>query len=1007
MTRLNPVRPEGTRVRTPLPPARHAAAPRALRLACLATVAALAAQASPARAKVPLKVQETAEMRLITYTDLHHYVVTHLEACFENAMEYYRHFFDYRSKEKVTILLEDFADYGHAGADSVPRNHVSVGLAPFSTTFETMPANERMNWLMKHELVHVVICDKGAGSDLLFRKLFLGKVSPRAEDPTSILWTFLTNPRRYSPRWYHEGIAVFMETWTSGGLGRTLGGYDEMVFRTLVREDRTIYDPVGLESEGTAIDFQVGVNSYLYGTRFMSWLAGEYGPDKLLEWVNRKEGTSRYFASQFRKVYGRSLSEGWQQWIEAERRWQRANLERIRQYPVTAGTPLTRVALGSLSRPCADADGQTVYAGVRTLGHPAHLAAIHLDTGEVEPLRDLKGAALFYVCSLALDPAKRTLFYTTDNNQWRDLNALDLASGRSRLLIRDFRGGNLAFNPADGALWAMRHENGVSVVARLEPPYQLWTDLAALPYGTDLFDIDVSPDGRLLTGALSDSAGRMKLVACETAALRKGKIEHKVLHDFEFSSPANFVFSPDGKYLYGSSYYTGVSNLFRHELATGKTEVISNAETGLFRPLPLPGGGLVAFRYTSDGFLPVRVTATPLENVNAIEYLGQRIVREYPVVKTWNPGPPGDIDMEKRITATGEYKPLRNLSWLSLYPVVQGYKQTAAGGFRAELMDHLGLTALGVSLTASPSSGGSRAECVHVGFDFRHWMWKVTGGYNTADFYDLFGPTKTSRKGYWVKLEHKKTLLYDQPRTLDFDWSAAFYGGMEELPYYQDIQTTHRNFFTGHGALTYSHLDKSLGAVDDEKGYQVKAAARCTIAGSSFFTSVWGAFDYGFPTPVRNSPVWFRFAAGKAFGDHDDSLGNFYFGGFGNNWVDHREISQYRLVSRFPGVEISEIGGPDFARALVEWGLPPHRFERLGKPWLYCNWVRLSLFGSALLTGIGRWDDGERWFNAGAQLDFRVVLFSHLNSTLSFGVAGACRSDGRRSGEFMISLKLL
>ena len=47
----------------------------------------------------------------------------------------------------------------------------------------------------------------------------------------------------------------------------------------------------------------------------------------------------------------------------------------------------------------------------------------------------------------------------------------------------------------------------------------------------------------------------------------------------------------DGRYLYGSSYYTGVSNIFRYEVATGAVEAVSNAETGFFRPVPLADGG--------------------------------------------------------------------------------------------------------------------------------------------------------------------------------------------------------------------------------------------------------------------------------------------------------------------------------------------------------------------------------------------------------------------------------
>ncbi len=79
--------------------------------------------------------------------------------------------------------------------------------------------------------------------------------------------------------------------------------------------------------------------------------------------------------------------------------------------------------------------------------------------------------------------------------------------------------------------------------------------------------------------------------------------------------PNNFVFSPDGRFLYGSSYYTGVSNIFRYELATKKVEAVTNAETGFFRPLPLGGDELIVFRYSGQGFVPTRLTATPIDDL--------------------------------------------------------------------------------------------------------------------------------------------------------------------------------------------------------------------------------------------------------------------------------------------------------------------------------------------------------------------------------------------------------
>ena len=96
--------------------------------------------------------------------------------------------------------------------------------------------------------------------------------------PETLLYDYLTAPRAIAPRWYHEGSAVFMETWMRGGVGRAQGGYDEMVFRAMVQDGAKFYDPLGLVSKGTVIDFQTGANAYLYGTRFMDYLAFTYGP---------------------------------------------------------------------------------------------------------------------------------------------------------------------------------------------------------------------------------------------------------------------------------------------------------------------------------------------------------------------------------------------------------------------------------------------------------------------------------------------------------------------------------------------------------------------------------------------------------------------------------------------------------------------------------------------------------------------------------------------------------
>ena len=58
--------------------------------------------------------------------------------------------------------------------------------------------------------------------------------------------------------------------------------------------------------------------------------------------------------------------------------------------------------------------------------------------------------------------------------------------------------------------------------------------------------------------------------------------------------------------------------------------------------------------------------------------------------------------------------------------------------------------------------------------------------------------------------------------------------------------------------------------------------------------------DAGFALPWAHSSIWLRTAAGTSPGPRDDPFANFYFGGFGNNWVDRGEAKRYRDYYAFP-----------------------------------------------------------------------------------------------------------
>ena len=960
---------------------------------------------------------ETDKLRLLYFDPTETYLVPRVIQTFHNSADRQKSIFGYEPDGKITVLLTDFSDYGNAGANSVPSNSLIIDIAPISTTFETAAPAERLYTIMNHELIHITNTDQTAPADSKARRFFHGKVLATPEHPETILYQYLTAPRKTSPRWYLEGMAVFFETWMAGGLGRAQGYYDEMVFRAMVRDDAHIYDPLELVSEGVRIDFQVGTNAYLYGTRFITYLAYTYSPEKVVEWARRDEGSHRSYEEEFDRVFGKRLNDAWQDWIIFEKEFQGKNLEAVRFYPTTEYEPLAPGALGSVSRSFFDEKTNSLIAGFQYPGVVAHIGDLSLDTGKVEVLEEIKGPAIYQVASVAWDPDGQTIFYTADNYEYRDLVALDRNTGKSEMLLKDARIGELVFNRTDRSLWGVRHLNGFAALVRVPYPYNEWNLIQTFPYGTVLYDMDISPDGQLLSTSVGGIDGKHSLQVHSIERLQNDEFKAETQFDFGDTLPEGFVFSPDGRYLFGSSFYTGVSNLFRFEIETGELEAVSNAETGFFRPIPIDNENLIAYTFTGQGFLPVRLQAQALEDVSAISVLGAQTIQKHPVLETWRAGSPDDVDAESRIVSRGHYSPGKELGLESIYPIVLGYKDSVSLGLKMNFSDKIHLDTLNIGAAYSTDSSLPSDERPNFMIDYKHTVvsasplsgtWNFSAALNAADFYDLAGPTKYSRKGNRFTIGYEKTLLYDGPRNLGLSLNVNHYTDMDSLPRYQNVETTIDKLSTFNAALEYSNIRSSLGAVDGEKGYRWLLGTSVSQVDGDTVPQYLGEFDFGFALPWKHSSIWLRNSIGGSDGDILDEFANFYFGGFGNNYVDRNSIKRYREFYSMPGFELNQIAGQSFHKAMLEWNLPPVLFKRVGTPGFYLTWARPSVFVTSLTTNLDRSAIRDEVQNAGIQIDFRFTILSRMKMTLSLGYAkGFGNSSILDDDEFMASLKIL
>ncbi len=340
-------------------------------------------------------------------------------------------------------------------------------------------------------------------------------------------------------------------------------------------------------------------------------------------------------------------------------------------------------------------------------------------------------------------------------------------------------------------------------------------------------------------------------------------------------------------------------------------------------------------------------------------------------------------------------------------PIIEGYKDSVAFGGFARFSDPIGFSNLNLSLSYSPDNALESNERVHASAILKHYLWTVGLRWNPADFYDLFGPTKRSRRGYSGFVEYEKPLLYEPPETLSLITRFAYFADLETLPGFQNVDAPTDKLGEADIGLVYRFPRASVGAVDDEAGMLWSVYAHAYHAQSDITPSLRGTFDVGWPLPFDHTSVWVRTGAGVSSGNVEDPLSNAFFGGFRNNYVDNREVKRYRELLSMPGFEIDALGGRSFVKGMLELNLPPIRFEALGSPGFYGSWIRSALFTTALVTNPDSSRDKVEAFNVGLQFDLQLHVLNRLPMMLSLGYARGFEGDGKGENEVMLSLKVL
>ncbi|MFZ0455879.1 MAG: hypothetical protein WAM24_19180 [Ignavibacteriaceae bacterium] len=952
---------------------------------------------------------------IIVYRKIDTPLVPHILESAENALIPLMKIFHYKPSEKIIINTFDIYDFGFASTTTVPHNYIRLEIEPLEHGYESVPYNDRFQWIMSHELVHILVNDQSSNTESVMRTLF-GKVEPEQSQPLTIPFSLLTNYNRYSPRWYQEAPAVFMETWLSGGYGRILGSFDEMYFRSMVLYNDEFPSAMHLETISAQSSFLLETLYYLYGARFISYLTIKYGSDKLLNWFITKPGEFyKSFQGKFKDTFHTDFKNEWENFIAFEKEFQNANIAGLNKSEVTPLEKLTNEPLGWISEPHVDKFGGNVFFSYHHPNHLAGIARLNLENHSLKELETLPTPSILQVSSTAYDKNLNLFFYTTNNNQlYRDIWVLDAATKENKLLFSNCRIGDLTVAPTTHDLWGILHANGKVSLTYSPYPYKEMIPVIGFNIGDEIFDLAVSPSGKFLSAVLKRSNGSQSIIVANAEDLKHNKpFNFETI--YSLGSPESPSWSPNENFIYWSSYTNGVSNIYRFNLQDKKIQAMSNTLSGLFKPVYLNKDSLFAFEFTPEGFLPVIIPNRPAQKLYAIKYLGEELLKKNPKLQDLTLMPANRLNI--KLGKINDYNSITNLSINTFIPVISGFQNRRVLGFYTHISDPLMINDLTMEFGLSPyffqnkivkrqfKQGISKLEYHFKGKYTYKKILQLSINYNAPDFYDLFNERKRGMTGTNITLEHTHYWIYDNPLKIKQTSSITYYRGIESI---NDnlIPVSEPDFYVAQTNFNSKNLRRSIGSTDFENGNEFNvtfmlfgANPKHPQLAGQFYTE-WDNFStYLIPHNIFHLKI----AAG--YHNKNDNLmqSSFFFGGFGNRRVEDTEVDQFRNVFRFPGIPIYSLAADRFFKLMFETALPPLRFSNISIGPHFVDHIDLSLYSQNLLIES---EQGTAYIDAGAQLNIVFKHWYNLESTFSAGIAKAWYGSGN-SKEWFLSFKLL
>jgi Tol biopolymer transport system component len=599
--------------------------------------------------------------------------------------------FNWSPRRKTLVIYTDAMDLHNGMATIYPQPLMvlyAMSAHPATTIFE---GGNDLRRTVFHEYAHILGMDAQYGFDAALSRIF-GRGLLLAGDPLSALLMFLAAPPGVlAPRWYQEGLAMWVET-EFVGPGRGRNARTDMLMRMAVADDQVLTPPYW---DISLPEWPYGTAPYLYGLKVFDHIFETYGvdgggtnlPAQLSDDVARSfffNFNNRAWARTEKRFSDLAVAA-----MQAEKERQQRRITALESQSFTALRRLTPPSLVT-AQPKFGPLGQRIYLTARGEAGRQTLSYYDTKAGALVKL-DAARVTDALTTDMAMGADRNTLYYTRLDFQGRDrirneIYAYGLNDRRRRRIAADGRYRYLGIHPDGGQMTAITERAGRSLLVSVpllrpvDPGAE--TVLATAAEGEQFTDLALDPSGDGLVYVRTDGQGA-ELIYLDAEHQRQKSL---LKWSCAILSP---TFHPTRRSLVFSADRNGVFNLYHLDIGTGAAPVpLTHVLGGVFEPDFSPDGRLLAATaYDADGYyltlLEAPYTTSPQAPLPVIAPEWRSLPQNLALKKRQEASPPPDT----RAAAAAPYNSFAEIGFDAWSPWLTASSEGIMGGVLAGFSD--------------------------------------------------------------------------------------------------------------------------------------------------------------------------------------------------------------------------------------------------------------------------------------------------------------------------------